>query len=51
MSSVRSIYQGALETLVIRRALLIREMENVNMQIEEVRREAKESGIDLCVKV
>lgn len=43
-----SLYNSMLKTLIDRRAELVKEIEDINHQIVELKIEAKESGITLA---
>lgn len=43
-----SVYSSMLKTLIDRRAELVKEIEAINHQIIELKKEAKESGVTLA---
>jgi flagellin-specific chaperone FliS len=45
--TLSSLYNSMLKTLVDRRAELVKEIEDINTQIIELKKEAKESGVSL----
>lgn len=46
--TLSSVYNSMLKTLIDRRAELVREIEDINHQIVELKQEAKESGVSLA---
>jgi flagellin-specific chaperone FliS len=45
--TLSSLYNSMLKTLVDRRTELVKEIEDINTQIIELKKEAKESGVSL----
>lgn len=46
--TLASVYNSMLKTLIDRRAELVKEIEDINHQIIELKQEAKESGVTLA---
>lgn len=46
--TLSNVYNSMLKTLIDRRAELVKEIEDINNQIVEVKQEAKESGVSLA---
>ena len=46
--TLTNLYSAMLKTLVDRRAELVAEIEEINNQIIEIKKEAKESGINVA---
>jgi len=46
--TLTSVYNSMLKTLIDRRAELVKEIEDINNQIMNIKQEAKESGVTLA---
>jgi uncharacterized protein (UPF0335 family) len=45
--TLTSVYQSMLKTLIDRRAELVKEIEDINEQIVDLKKEAQDSGVSL----